>query len=84
MAPVRKGMLSLQEIEQTAEYRNNVALLQEFVFLPFLQNFERFNMEVALEFARTFKEGRVRVRSLKFKITEFIAQAIGLPLTREC
>lgn len=41
-------------------------------------------MVVVLEFSRTFKEGRVRVRLLKFKaIEESISQATGLPLTGE-
>lgn len=64
MAPVRS------EFEQTVEYRNNLALLQESGFLPFLQKFDGFDMVIVLEFARTFKEGRVRVECLNFKIIE--------------
>jgi len=57
MAPVRSELLSLQDIEQTAEYKNILALLQESGFLPFLQKLDGFNMAMVLEFARTFKEG---------------------------
>ena len=64
MAPVSS------ELDQTAEYRNNLALLQESGFLPFLQKFDGFDMAIVLEFARTFKEGRDKVESLKFKIIE--------------
>lgn len=84
MAHVRSEPLPLQEIEQIIEYRNSLTLMQESRFFPFLQKFDGFNMVVVLEFARTFKKGRVRAGSLKFKITkDFIAQATGLPLTRE-
>ena len=84
MAPMRSEPLSLQDIEQTTEYKNSLTLLQEFGFLPFLQKFDGFDMAIVLEFARTFKEGRVRVKSLKFKITkEFISQTTCLPLTGE-
>lgn len=64
MAPVRS------ELERPAEYRNSLALLQESRLLPFLQKFDGFDMVVVIEFARTFKEGQVRVESLKFKIIE--------------
>jgi len=57
MAPVRSELLSLQDIEKTAEYKNILALLQESGFLPFLQKLDGFNMAMVLEFARTFKEG---------------------------
>lgn len=84
MEPIRSESLSLQEIERTAEYRNSLTLLQESGFLPFLQNFNGFDMAVVLEFTRTFKEGQVRVGSLEFKVTEeSIAQATDLPLIGE-
>ena len=57
MAPVRSEPLSLQELKETAEYRNILALLQESGFLPFLKKFDGFDMAMVLEFARTFKEG---------------------------
>lgn len=84
MASVRSEPLSLQEIEQTVKYSNSLALLQESRFLPFLQKFDKINMGVVLEFATTFKEGRVSVRSSKFEMNEeFISRATCLPLTGE-
>jgi len=84
MEHVRNKPLSLQEIEQITKYRNNLGLLQESGFLPFLQKINRFDMGVVLELERTLKEGRVRVRSFKFKITkEFVLQATCLSLIGE-
>ena len=84
MAPVRSELLSLQDIEQTAEYKNILALLQESGFLPFLQNFDGFYMDVVLEFTRTFKGGQVSVKLLNFKVLEeSIVKATGLPFIGE-
>jgi len=66
MAPVRHEPSSVKEIEQTAEYQNSLALLQESRFLPFLQKFDGFDMVVALEFAKTFEGGQAKVGSLEF------------------
>lgn len=52
MVPMRNELLSLQGIEQAVEYKNSLALLQEFGVPPFLEKFDGINMVVALEFAR--------------------------------
>ena len=79
MPPVRSEPLSLSEVEQTAEFCNSLALLRDSDFLKFLQKFDGHNSEVALQFAKSFKNGWVKIGPLKFEVTEeFIAAATGL------
>ena len=69
---------SPSEVDQTAEFRNSLALLRDSGFLQFLQNFDEHNREVALQFSRSFKNGQVKIGPLKFEVTEeFIAAAKG-------
>ena len=49
-----------------------------------MQKFDGHDHEVALQFSRSFKNGRVQIGPLKFKVTEeFIAAATGLENTGE-
>jgi len=53
-------------------------------FLQFLQNFDGNDKEVALHFAKSFRNDRVKVGPLKIKVTEeFIAATTGLENTSE-
>lgn len=84
MPPVLNEPLSIDKIKQTVEYCNSLALLQESGFLQFLQKFDGYEKEFALQFARSFKNDRVKIGPLKFKITkEFIVAAMSLDNTRE-
>ena len=84
MPPIRHEPLSLSKIEQTVEYHNSLALLWESIFLQFLQKFDEYDREVALQFTRSFKNGQVRIGPLKFKVgRKFVAAAIGLENTGE-
>ena len=82
MPPIRCEPSSLSEVDQTAEFRNSLSLLQDSGFLHFLQKIDRHNNEVALQFAKSFKNGHVNIGPLKFKVTEkSIAAATGLQNT---
>lgn len=70
MLLVRSEPLSLSRVEQTVEYHNSLGLLWDSGFLQFLQNFNGHNSEVALQLARSFKNGRVKIWPLKFEVTE--------------
>lgn len=70
MAPVKIEPRSIKEMEQTTEYRNSLAILQESRFLPFLQKNDGFNSIVALAFAQTFDGSRAKVGSLEFAVTK--------------
>jgi len=44
----------VREMEQTVEYRNNLAILQESEFFSFLQKIDGFDSFVELAFAHNF------------------------------
>ena len=52
--------------------------------MPFLEKFDGYDMEIALQFAKTFDGHRTIIKGLELVITEsLISRAVGLPRTGE-
>lgn len=75
---------SFDELENLAEFQDTRQLFEAVGWIEFFKQYDGFDNEVALQFARSFNGHRVVIQGLELIITEeFMARAVCLPRTGE-
>ena len=84
MVAIRHEPDSLAEIASSVEFRDTKHIFKAAGWMPFLEKFDGYDVEVALQFAKTFDGHRTIIKGLKLVITEsLISRAVGLQRTGE-
>ena len=84
MPAARHEPTGLSAIESSDEFRETKPFFERAGWIPFLEKFNGYDTDIALQFASTFDGHRAAIKGISLVITEeLIGRALELPTTGE-